>query len=152
MYVQLGRVEDALALLESEHYEHYHVSMDTTEECTNEMEQSQIVKLPEQTDHTLEVGGGQGLVIRFCGRMSAVSFVSCQSKGASSPTHPPSSSSLPPSPPPPPPPPPPQGLRVLLHRYTVLVNSGRVSEYVHDGTALLAVLFRDVYHRRDLRC
>ena len=55
MYVQLGRVEDALALLESEHYEHYHVSMDTTEECTNEMEQSQNIKPPEQTDHTLEV-------------------------------------------------------------------------------------------------
>jgi hypothetical protein len=40
---------------------------------------------------------------------------------------------------------------VLLHRYTVLVTSGRVSSYVADGLSLLTVLFRDVIHRKDLR-
>ena len=41
---------------------------------------------------------------------------------------------------------------MLLHRFNVLVNSGRVSNYVSDGIALLAVLFRDVFHRNDLKC
>ena len=39
-----------------------------------------------------------------------------------------------------------------MHRYTVQVKSERVSGYVSDGVSLLNVLFRDVVHRKDLRC
>lgn len=54
IYVQLGRVEDALALLESEQYEHLSVAMETTEECANKQDTG-VIRLPEQTDYTLEV-------------------------------------------------------------------------------------------------
>jgi general transcription factor 3C polypeptide 3 (transcription factor C subunit 4) len=97
IYVQLGRVEDALALLESEHYHHHGIAMETTEECSNKAEPGHEIQSPRQAEYTLE------------------------------------------------------GLRVLLHKYTVLVTSGRVREYVADGVSLLTVLFKDVYHRKDLR-
>ncbi|KAL5457215.1 hypothetical protein EMCRGX_G034460 [Ephydatia muelleri] len=42
-------------------------------------------------------------------------------------------------------------IRVLVHKYTLLVNEGRVEEYCAVGTQLLAFLFRDSYNRTDLR-
>ena len=55
IYVQLGRVEDALGLLESEHAElHLPVAMDTTEECTSG-ESTELARHQDQPDYTLEV-------------------------------------------------------------------------------------------------
>ena len=55
IYVQLGRVEDALGLLESEHAElHLPIAMETAEECTSG-DGSELTRPQDQPDYTLEV-------------------------------------------------------------------------------------------------
>ena len=44
-----------------------------------------------------------------------------------------------------------QDIRLLLHKYTLLVNKGRLREYVGVGEELLAFLFREVHHRSDVK-
>lgn len=39
----------------------------------------------------------------------------------------------------------------MLHKYTLLVNKGRLREYVGVGEELLAFLFREVHHRSDVK-
>lgn len=44
-----------------------------------------------------------------------------------------------------------QDIRLMLHKYTLLVNKGRLREYVGVGEELLAFLFREVHHRSDVK-
>ena len=44
-----------------------------------------------------------------------------------------------------------QDIRLLLHRYNLLVSDGRLVDYVEAGSELVAFLLRDVHHRSDVK-
>ena len=44
-----------------------------------------------------------------------------------------------------------QDIRLLLHRYNLLVNEGRMTDYTEAGSELVAFLLRDVHHRSDVK-
>ena len=44
-----------------------------------------------------------------------------------------------------------QDIRLLLHKYNLLVSEGRLADYVEVGSELMAFLLRDVHHRSDVK-
>ena len=44
-----------------------------------------------------------------------------------------------------------QDLRVLIHKYKLLLSKGRLKEYVIAGCEMLAFYFRDVYNKPEVK-